>query len=131
MSVPAEHVEYDATTCRQRIEVAKQALHQLLATEETFKAVKENPASAKKKLDKVKKRLKVTEGRITQCRQQKHDVAELLKLNAKGDTTQQTKLQNILDKLRSDKGILLGTCCLLGCCPQDLPCQARASLFTR
>lgn len=100
--------DYNVATCQQEIQVAKQVIVELQAQHEKFQAALDSPEQGAKILQSLSSDVKQLRERVEKNKKQEEGIRDLLKLNAKVDTTQQEKLQNVLDKLRSDKGIFLG-----------------------
>ena len=100
---------YNVVTCQQEIQVAKQVLAELQTQHEKFQTALDSPEQGAEILKSLSSDVKQLRERVEKNRKQEESIRDLLKLNAKVDTTQQEKLQNVLDKLRSDKGIFLGT----------------------
>eukprot|EP00750_Incisomonas_marina_P020645 INCI4063.1.p1 GENE.INCI4063.1~~INCI4063.1.p1 ORF type:complete len:1433 (+),score=382.43 INCI4063.1:104-4402(+) len=99
---------YNVVTCQQEIQVAKQVLAELQTQHEKFQTALDSPEQGAEILKSLSSDVKQLRERVEKNRKQEESIRDLLKLNAKVDTTQQEKLQNVLDKLRSDKGIFLG-----------------------
>ena len=107
----------DVSTCQQQIQVLEQTRADLMAHHDKFAAALSSPEEAAKMLKQVQQGIDALKTRVGRAKKQKESVLDLMSLNAKIDTSQQEKLQNVLDKLRSDKGIFLGVyACVLGVC---------------
>jgi hypothetical protein len=98
----------DPATCQQQVLILRQQLDELALQHRNFQAALDSPEQAAKTLAVLEKDAAHLRQRIEVSEKQKASMVELLSTNAKADTSQQEKLQNVLDKLRADKGIYLG-----------------------